>query len=177
GITERRCLDLPTRILRDTDEARMSLGTVMREVQPDIVVSHTEVDSHPDHVAAFHIVRGAMLISRIVKIDLPHEAWRPGPFYSMLVSHMRTTYDPRFVVKLEREDFEAKLAAVLAYESQFVTGRPEHWARDHITERAQYFGSLARMRYGEPIMTEEVIGVDNLTDLIGHGAANTPKGV
>ncbi|MHC4887586.1 MAG: PIG-L deacetylase family protein, partial [Planctomycetota bacterium] len=38
GITERRCLDLPNRILRDTDEARMSLGTVMREVRPDIVV-------------------------------------------------------------------------------------------------------------------------------------------
>lgn len=177
GITERVCLDLPNRVLMDSEEARMKLGTVMREYKPDIVFTHTELDAHPDHVAAFQIVRGAILISRIVKIDLPHQAWRPGPFYSFLCSHLRHNYEPRFVLKLEEEDFAAKLNAVLAYESQFVTGRPDGWARMHITSRANYYGSLARVTYGEPVLTDELFALEDITQVIGHGAANIPKSV
>ncbi|MBN2712979.1 MAG: hypothetical protein JXR97_11205, partial [Planctomycetes bacterium] len=128
-------------------------------------------------IAAFQIVRGAMLISRIVKIDLPHQAWRPGPLYSFLCSHMRHNYNPRFVLELSEEDFAAKLKAVLSYQSQFVTGRPAGWAEDHVTVRAKYFGSLARFRYGEAIMTDEIIGLRNITDIVGMGAPNIVKDI
>jgi bacillithiol biosynthesis deacetylase BshB1 len=175
GITDRRCLGLPNRVLMDGVDARRALATVMREVRPDVLFTHVGLDAHPDHVAAFEITRGAVLLSRIVKIDLPHEPWRPGPVHGFLSSHLRHAYQPSFVLGLGEEDHEAKIEAVLAYESQFVRGRHENWARNLLTARAEYFGSLGRVRYGEPIVSEEVPGLWDVLAIAGAGAANTPK--
>ncbi len=174
GITERRCLGLPNRILTDTIDARRALATVMREVRPDVVFTHVQLDAHPDHVAAFEIARGAVLLSRIVKIDLPHDPWRPGPMHQFLSSHLRHAYAPSFVLGLGEEDHEAKIEAVLAYESQFVRGRHPNWARNLLTARAEYFGSLGRVRYGEPIVTDEVPGLWDVLAVAGAGASNVP---
>jgi bacillithiol biosynthesis deacetylase BshB1 len=175
GITERRCLDLPNRVLMDSEDARRRLAVVMRETRPDVVFTHWEVDAHPDHVAAFQITRGAMLLSRIVKIDLPHAPWRPGPMYSFLTSHLRHPYQPAFTLELSDEDFAAKLAAVLAYESQFVEGRPENWCRETLTYRARYYGSLGRSTFAEAVMSLEPPAVRDLFDLVGEGKENRPK--
>ncbi len=175
GLADRICLDLPNRLLMDTEDARLKLGSAMRTFRPDIVFTHHELDAHPDHVAAFQITRGAALISRIVKIDLPHEPWRPGPLYSFICSHLRHNYRPSFVLEISEEDLEAKLNAVRAYESQFVVARPEGWVEDYITTRARYFGSLGKAVYGEAVLTDEVIGLANVFDILGRGSGNTPR--
>ncbi len=162
GITERVCLELPNRLLMDTEEARLKLGTAMRQYRPDIIFTHVELDAHPDHVAAFQITRGAILISRIVKIDLPHEPWRPGRLYHYLCSHLRHPYQPSLVLEVTEDDFNTKLEAVMAYESQFVISDGGEKIRRILTARMQYFGHLIRAQYGEPVISQEPIGIRDI---------------
>lgn len=175
GLTERRCLDLPNRTLMDSEEARMRLAVVMRETCPDFVVTHLERDAHPDHVAAFLITRGAVLLSRIVKCDLPHDPWRPGKLLGMYCSHLKATYDPNTVLAVSEEDFDAKLNAILAYESQFgKTYGGLDWLKNLITSRERLLGTLVGAPYGEAIFSQEMLGLDDLWHLRGRGSSNKP---
>lgn len=175
GLSGRRCLDLPNRVLMDTVEAREALAAVMRETRPDIVVTHHPLDVHPDHAAAFAIARGAMLLSRIVKCDYPHDPWRPGRLYSFHCSHMKHVYDPAVVLRVEAEDFAAKMEAILAYESQF--GKQYgglDWLRNLITSRDRMYGALAGAEYGEALFSDEVVALPDLWSLPERGRSNAP---
>ncbi len=166
GVSTRVCLDLPNRVLQDNEDARRRLAVVMREYRPDIIFSHLEQDAHPDHVAAFQITRGAILLSRIVKIDLPHKPHRPGRLFHFICSHLRAAYQPSFVLRVEEEDFKTKLRAVLAYESQFSANPNNRFIETLLTERMRYYGSLARMEYGEPVISQEPIGLGDIFNAI-----------
>jgi LmbE family N-acetylglucosaminyl deacetylase len=45
----------------DSREARLAVTEVMREVQPDVVISHWRASLHPDHVAAHRLTDAAIL--------------------------------------------------------------------------------------------------------------------
>ncbi|MFH0910152.1 MAG: bacillithiol biosynthesis deacetylase BshB1 [Planctomycetota bacterium] len=166
GITRRVCLDLPNRVLLDTEEARRRLAAEMRAFRPDLVFTHVERDAHPDHVAAAQITRGAVLLSRIVKIDLSHEPFRPGPVFHFLCSHLRYPYQPSFVLEVSEADYLAKLEAVMQYESQFVVNKDNARMRDFLSTRMKYFGALIRRDYGEGFLSEEPIGLKDVTALL-----------
>lgn len=165
GIGARHCLHLPNRVLQDNEEARRRLALVMRRTRPEIVLTHVERDAHPDHVAAAAITRGAVLLSRIVKIDLPHDPWRPGRVYHFLCSHMRYPYQPDFVVAARRADFEAKRKAIACYQTQFQANPANRGVETWLETRMRYFGSLGRVEYGEGFMAEEPVCLRLLTDL------------
>lgn len=162
GITKRVCLDLPNRVLMDTEEARTRLAIVMREYRPKIILSHAEIDAHPDHVAAFQITRGAMLMSRIVKIDLPHEAWRPGRVFYYFCSHMKRIFPADCIIEVDEANYQAKLEAVCAYESQFELP----YIRTHLETILRYYGSIIRCPYGEPYQAEEPLGLPDFEVII-----------
>lgn len=167
-LSHRVCLDLPNRVLMDSEEGRRKLATVMREYRPDIVFAHRENDAHPDHVAAFQITRGAVLLSRVVKIDLPHDPWRPGKLFGMHCSHLKHVYTPAAVLRIEEEDFDAKMEAILAYESQFGKAYDGlHWMEQLIRSRESLYGALAGCAYAEALLSDEVPGVDSPLDLLG----------
>jgi len=173
GLTERICLELPNRVLADSEDARRRLAAVMRRVRPDLVVTHHTHDAHPDHVAAHTITRGAVLLSRIVKIDLEGEPWRPGKALCFDCSHEKSVREPSFVVAVPPEDFDAKMAAILAYESQFGPVYDGlHWMRDVITARARMLGALINSPFGEAFFSDDVVGLDSLWQIRGRGEPN-----
>ncbi len=166
GIEERVCLKLPNRVLMDTVEARRKLAVEMRRTRPELILTHMELDVHPDHVATFQIARGAVLLSRIHKTDLPHEPWRPGRMFHFVCSHLRQVYDPSFVVPAGEEEFTAKMDAIMAYESQFVWHKPSNFVKDLITVHMRNFGALIRQPYGEAFVSQEPIGVKTVFEVI-----------
>ncbi len=166
GITERVCLELPNRVLADTEEARRRLAALMREHRPAAVFTHVAHDVHPDHVAAAAITRGAVLLSRIVKIDLPHEPFRPGPVYHFLWSHLRHLHQPDFVLSVEEEDAQAKVAAVRAYASQFLANPANVDIVDWVRRRLDTDGALGRVPQGEGFQAEEPPCLADLTALV-----------
>ena len=78
---------------------------------------------------------------------------------------------PTFVVDISAE-FERKLEAVRCYASQFdgviqagevyPNGEPLY---DIVRHQAAHYGSLIRVRYGEPFYTTETMRVDDVTRL------------
>ncbi len=166
GITDRVCLEEPNRILQDTPEARTKLAIEMRRTRPEIIFTHSEQDVHPDHVACFAITRGAILLSRIHKIDLPHEPWRPGRLYFYFSYHLRQVYTPSFVMRVEPEFFEKKIKSILAYESQFVFNKDNEGIEALVERRLRENGRLVYSEFGEPFASEEPIGINRLQDLM-----------
>ncbi|MHC4871345.1 MAG: PIG-L family deacetylase [Planctomycetota bacterium] len=166
GIKTRYCLNLPNRVLMDTEDARMKLAVLMRKHQTEIILGHIELDAHPDHAAAFNITRGAELLSRIVKIDLDYEPNRPKRIFHFLCSHLRHAYQPSFVVPAREDSFNAKISAIRKYQSQFYANKDNSAVEDMLSARMKYFGSLARQPYGEGFITNEPVCVHNLLDII-----------
>lgn len=165
GITDRVCLEEPNRILQDTPEARTKLAIEMRRTRPEIIFTHSEQDVHPDHVATFAITRGAILLSRIHKIDLPHQPWRPGKVFYYFSYHLRQIYTPSIIVRLTPEHYRKKIDSILAYESQFVLNQTNSGIEELVERRLRESGRLVYADFGEPFASEEPIGVNNAEDI------------
>jgi N-acetylglucosamine malate deacetylase 1 len=167
GIRERICLGLPNRVLMDNEASRRLLAAEMRRTPPDLVLAHADRDAHPDHLAANAITRGAVLLSRIVKIDLPYEPFRPRRVIHFLSSHLRYPFQPSFIIPVSPEGFKAKLAAILKYESQFLVNRDNAEVAEWLATRMRYYGELVRQQYGEAYISEEPIAVTEISSLLG----------
>jgi len=74
---------------------------------------------------------------------------------------------PAFVLDITNE-WEQKLAAIRAYESQFITGRSTNPPVfiDALRDEAAYWGKAIGTCYGEPFTSREPIGLSSMSQLI-----------
>jgi LmbE family N-acetylglucosaminyl deacetylase len=74
---------------------------------------------------------------------------------------------PALVLDISNE-WEAKLAAIRCYESQFITGRSTNPPvfLDALRDEAAYWGKVIGTQYGEPFACREPIGMTSLNALI-----------
>lgn len=165
-FSERVCLDEPNRVLMDTEEARVKLAVEIRRTKPDIIITHYQEDAHPDHVAAYNITKGAILLSRIHKIDLPHDPWSPGRVYYYPSYHLKKSYQPTFILKLTEEQFTKKIDAIKCYESQFVWHEPNKHVFTMVETRMRYFGQMIGAEFGEPYFCDSPPGLHSLSEII-----------
>jgi bacillithiol biosynthesis deacetylase BshB1 len=167
GLDWRENLGLPNRSLEPTLEARHQLAAVIRRVRPRWLLAPYRVDAHPDHVAATELVEAARFWAKLTKSDIPGEPWHPARIFHYFCVHLKLAPQPAFV--LDISDFwEQKLAAIKAYESQFVAGRPTTPPTflDQLRDDAAYWGKAIGVRYGEPFACREPVGLQNLRDLV-----------
>ena len=166
GLSERVCLDEPNRILQDTVEARTKLAVEIRRFRPERIITHLEIDAHPDHTAAWYITKGAVLLARIHKIDLPYEPWRTGRILKYPCYHLKTVYNPSILLKLEEDEFEKKLEAVKCYESQFVWHEPNRKIFSELEGLMRHYGSMIGSEFAEPYYTETPPGFSALANIV-----------
>jgi bacillithiol biosynthesis deacetylase BshB1 len=165
GAQERITLDLPNRVLEDCVTARRKVAEVYRRLRPRMVFIHGENDSHPDHVAGFQIAHKARFDAKLTKTDMRGEPYYPPRVFMFRCSHLKIMPDPAFIMDIT-STFDKKIEAIRAYTSQIkATGREEDIV-EKITTMASYFGSLINMKYGEPIMAKEPLGLSSLRDVI-----------
>jgi len=166
-LTWRGNLALPNRNLENTLDARRDLAEVFRLTRPDIILAPYWEDSHPDHVVACRLVEDARFWSKLSKTDFAGEPFHPPKLYHFLSVHLRIHPSPSFVHDISAH-IETKMAAIRAYESQVLTGRPTGFptALDDIRDRARYWGWTIGTAYAEPLFSREEIGVTSLKNLI-----------
>jgi bacillithiol biosynthesis deacetylase BshB1 len=167
GLDWRENLGLPNRSLEPTLSARRSLAEVFRVLRPKMIFTPYWEDVHPDHVAASALVDAARFWAKLSKSDLRGDPyWPPKIFYYFSI-HLRIHPKPSFVIDIS-EQIEAKMQAIGCYESQFVTGRSLEFPTplDDIRDRARYWGWSIGTRYGEPFVSREEIGIQDLRDLV-----------
>ena len=167
GLDWRENLGLPNRSLEPTLESRAQLAGVIRQQRPRWLFAPYWEDAHPDHLAATELVDAARFWSKLTKTDMPGEPHHPERIYNYYCVHLKHAAQPAFV--LDISDYWAqKLAAIRAYESQFVTGRPSDPPTflDQLRDEAAYWGKLIGRRYGEPFHCREPLALSTMAGLL-----------
>lgn len=171
GLTVRENLGLPDAGIRNEDDARALLVAMLRRLRPRVVIAPAPRGRHPDHRRTTELVRDACFLSGLAKYAPGNDpAFRPLKLLHA-ISYREDAVKPTFVVDITAQ-FARKLEAIACYHSQFAgltqagevypNGEP---LADIITHHAAHYGSLIRVRYGEPYWTEETMAVDDVTSL------------
>ncbi len=197
GVGWRRALDLPDGRVENTWENRLKVASVIRETRPRVIILPYWKGRHPDHYTASVLGYEACFLAGLAKLDCsaavpaavgagaspaPPRAGRPqdsrqdagatllAPHRPFKIIYATLYYDvrPSFVVDIS-EQFEGKLASILAYKSQFSdqdAGKDLFPAHDEIRARveamARFYGMLGGVTFAEPFLQKEIGLVDDL---------------
>ena len=172
GVAVRLNAGLPDAHLQNDEPSRERLVHVLRETRPRVVILPFPVGRHPDHRVASELGRDACYLAGLAKY-----AVRPGvephrPFKVLYaLAYREDPVKPSFVVDIS-DSFDAKLAAIRCYASQFEgakaageifpTGQDLY---ELIRVQSAHYGSLIRKPYGEPYFTHETVEVDDVLSL------------
>lgn len=160
------------------DEAHMlSVVRMVRKYQPSLVIANAPEDRHPDHGKGSKLVRDAIFLSGLVKIETEHEGeaqapWRPQKLFFYIQDYALT---PDFVVDVT-PFWEKKREAIKAFKSQFYdpntnSDEPQTYISsqgfwDFLDARARDMGHRAGALYGEGFISETPLLVKNPMELI-----------
>lgn len=173
GVSERRNAGLPDAHLQNNDATRRVVVEALRHFQPRVVILPFPEGRHPDHRIASQLGRDACFLSGLARYSAGGAAHRPHKILYAL-SYREDPVKPTLVVDISAQ-FERKLQAVRCYASQFdgaiTAGEIFPTGQDLYTRvetEGAHYGSLIRVRYGEPFWTHETVAVDDLMKLGGQ---------
>ncbi len=153
GLDIRRNLAWPDSRLFDSEDKRLQLAHMLREMKPRVVVAPHVNDRHPDHVAAAQIVPASVHLAGLKNSPLSGEPFKPQNFFFYMGNG---PFEASLVV--DTSDYiEIWEAAVRCYKSQFTgeaaseTVTPDVYRRRR--GRAAYWGTFIDVAYGEPLWT------------------------
>jgi bacillithiol biosynthesis deacetylase BshB1 len=167
GSPWRKNLGLPNRSLEPSLVNRRALAAVFREVRPRLVFAPYWEDAHPDHTAATKLVEDARFWSKLTKTDIPGMPFHPARILYYFSVHLRIVERPSLVIDVS-DQFDAKVAALACYRSQFVDNQPEGrpGVIESVCDRTRYWGQCVGVRHGEPFASREPIGLSGIDDLL-----------
>ncbi|MBM3265350.1 MAG: bacillithiol biosynthesis deacetylase BshB1 [candidate division Zixibacteria bacterium] len=168
GLSARENLGLPDAHIASTHENRLAVVRVIRTYCPKIVLIPHEVARHPDHTAASQLVRDAVFLAGLTRIETGQPPYRPRQTIFYFTHLGFRDLVPSFIVDIGGF-MERKLNAIRAYTTQFYNpdstepltyiSRPEFL--DELEAQTRYFGSLIGVRYGEPFAVREFLTIDD----------------
>lgn len=165
---DRRQLEFPDRMLRDTIDVRMAVARLIRTHRPSMVFATAGSGVHPDHKAATEIVINGVFYARLPKWDQvpggaaladsePHEIER------LFFGHCRMESPwERFDFAVDVTDvYDVKLAALEAYESVFQG--PQRDLLDRYGAEDRYVGGIVGVSAAEPFCARSPLLVEDPT--------------
>jgi N-acetylglucosamine malate deacetylase 1 len=182
GVQWRRALDIPDGRVENTWENRLKVATVIRETRPHVVILPYWQGRHPDHYTASVLGYEACFLAGLAKLALSsplaainqtigaNQSGSLAPHRPFKIIYATLYYDirPTFVVDVS-DQFEGKIASILAYKSQFsdqTAGKDLFPAHDEIRARveamARFYGMLGGVPHAEPFLQKEIGLVEDL---------------
>jgi len=185
GAIWRRALDIPDGRVENTWENRLKVASVIRETRPRVVILPYWKGRHPDHYTCSVLGYEACFLAGLSKLALSSQLSALGqtkseakekeihtlpPHRPFKIIYATLYYDvrPTFVVDISQQ-FEQKLASILAYTSQFSNQEagkhlfPAHEEiRVRVDSMARFYGMLGGVTHAEPFLQKEVGLVDDL---------------
>lgn len=174
GLAVRCNAELPDAGLHNTDETRRRVVELIRRLAPRVVILPYPIGRHPDHRIASELGRDASYLAGLRNYPAGGAPHRPEKVIYTL-AYREDAVKPTFVVDIS-DTFEAKLAAIRCYASQF-EGRNAAGEifpaggdiYDNVRMHCARYGSLIRSAYGEPFLTHETVRID---DVVTMGVAS-----
>jgi bacillithiol biosynthesis deacetylase BshB1 len=175
GVSARYNLGFADGFFQNNRAHQEKLIAYIRHLQPEMVLCNDVEDRHPDHGRAAQLVAESCFLSGLQKVETTFEgenqtAWRPKQLYHYIQWNNTA---PEIVVDISGF-MEQKLAAVMAYDSQFYkpnSTEPETPIStqnflDSIKYRAADLGRLIGVDYAEGFTSSRLLGANLLSDLI-----------
>ncbi|WP_461129626.1 bacillithiol biosynthesis deacetylase BshB1 [Spirosoma aerophilum] len=161
---------------RNDEEHQLALIPIIRQFKPDIILTNTPDDRHPDHGRAAQLVADACFYSGLRQIKTvgkdgqPQEAHRPKFIYNFIQDRSLT---PDFIVDITPY-WAGKLAAIKAYKSQFfnpestepqsyISGEP---FMKFLESRMREHGHMIGVEFGEGFISKRMLGVQDIFSLV-----------
>jgi len=172
GVTVRLNAGLPDAHLANDEPSRERMVRFVRELRPRVVILPFPVGRHPDHRVASELGRDACYLAGLAKYA-PSPGVEPYRPFKLLfaLAYREDPVKPSFVVDIS-DSFEAKMAAIRCYASQFdsATAAGEIFPTGQnlyelIRVQSAHYGSLIRAAYGEPYFTHETVAVEDVLQL------------
>ena len=161
----RETLDLENRFLLDSKEARIKVAEILRAQKPKIVFAPYWDDAHPDHIVAHFLAIAGVFTSRLTKIDVAGDPYRPNKVIHYFASHLRCNPEVSFILDIT-DFFEEKMQAVKCYRSQFFASERGSWVIEIIESMARYWGGMIGVKYGEIFCMKENVGLRSIKGLV-----------
>jgi bacillithiol biosynthesis deacetylase BshB1 len=174
GLQTRENLNMADGFFQNDKAHKMEIVRMIRKYRPQIVLCNAVSDRHPDHGRGSDLIRDAVFLSGLLKIETAdsgnkQETWRPSAVYHYIQDRF---IKPDFVVDIS-EVWEQKMESVLAYKTQFYqpgSSEPETAIStkeflDFLKGRAIEFGRPAGYQYGEGFTVERTPGISDFFSL------------
>ncbi len=160
---------------RNDEEHQLKIIQKIRQYQPDIVLANAPVDRHNDHGRASQIIREAVFLSGLPKVETElngqkQPAWKVRSLYYYIQDYY---LEPSFAVDISPY-FEKKVNILKCYASQFYnpnSTEPETAisGKDFfniIESKARILGRYISTEFAEGYIASRLIGVNNLINLL-----------
>jgi N-acetylglucosamine malate deacetylase 1 len=149
---EAKFLDLVEGSIENDKPTVHKIVELIREVKPDIVITHQPTDYNPDHRKLSQAVLGACLLSRVGEVKTKHKPYKvPCLYYSETSSGINS----KGTVYVDIEDtFATKMKALKEHKSLSEKQGVEHLGSiEHLIEReeatAKFRGMQMEIEYAE----------------------------
>ncbi|HLX86619.1 MAG TPA: bacillithiol biosynthesis deacetylase BshB1 [Terriglobales bacterium] len=169
-VSWRQALDIPDGRVENTWDNRLKVVRVLREQRPRVLILPYWEGRHPDHYTASVLGYEAAFLSGLAKLPMaesPHHSLPHRPFKIIYASLYRDVR-PTFVVDIS-DQFETRLAALMAYKSQFSDQKAgsdifpaQKEIRARIESMARFYGMMGGVAYAEPFVQKEMSLVDDV---------------
>ena len=170
GVKIRRNLGLPDARLALTDEQKIAIAEVIRELQPHTIILPYWEGRHPDHYNASNLGFEAAFIAGLKAYPMKGQAFRP---FKILYATSDGSARPTFAVDITKQ-YAARRRAILAYKSQFTPPKrapkstvylPLDELDARMSHQARHYGRMIGVQYAEGFVMKEMMRIEDVVKI------------
>jgi N-acetylglucosamine malate deacetylase 1 len=178
GVHVRENLKMRDGFFKNDEEHQRKLIVALRNYQPEIVITNSLSDRHPDHGRAAKLTTDSCFLSGLRKVETndengnSQEPWRPKYVFHYIQDRYR---EPDFIIDIT-DVFEQRMDAIKSYTTQFYNpGNEDDGPQTYISTaaflesviaRARVIGKKIGVEYGEGFNSEKSLGIKDLDAFI-----------
>lgn len=178
GVHVRENLKMRDGFFKNDEEHQKKLIVAIRKYQPEIIITNSLSDRHPDHGRAARLTTDSCFLSGLIKVEtkneqgIVQEPWRPKYVFHYIQDRY---HEPDFVIDITSV-FDQRMEAIKAYTTQFYNpdnedDGPQTYIStsafiESVVARARMIGKKIGVAYGEGFNTEKRLGIKNLDAFI-----------
>lgn len=145
--------DIPDGELKDTEEMRLRVCDVIRQVRPNIIITHWKNSMHKDHATTHHIVNDARFFAGLASFERELPAFFASKLYYAENWEDAVDYKPYVYVDFSQEAFDLWVKATSQH--WFVINSKSFPYMEYYKHLARVRGIEARKEYAETFMIPE----------------------
>lgn len=145
--------DIPDGELQDNDEMRYRVCDVIRDVRPNVIITHFKNSMHKDHMTTHRIVNDARFYAGLSSFEREKPAHMAVKLYYAENWEDAVDYRPYVYVDFPKEAFDLWVKAVSTH--WFVTGSKSFQYLEYYKHLMRVRGLEARKEYAQTFMVPE----------------------